>query len=78
LPAVVRVELKPSVVAGPSWYQEAPVLVGTFNQITDAEDFGRIRSGGRNQNENQDENLDENLDENPDENLDENEDTNPH
>ncbi len=48
LPAVVRIEVAPSVAAGPSWYQEAPVLVGTFNQISDvAGDFKGVKRGGR-------------------------------
>lgn len=46
LPAVVRLEVIPSVAAGPAWYQEAPVMVGTFNQITDAEDFARVKGRG--------------------------------
>lgn len=47
LPAVVRLEVVPSVAAGPRWYQEAPVVVGTFNQVTDASDFRGIRARGR-------------------------------
>lgn len=43
LPAVVRLEVTPAVVDGPSWYEEAPVMVGTFNELSGAEDFGRIR-----------------------------------
>ncbi|MBI5504806.1 MAG: prepilin-type N-terminal cleavage/methylation domain-containing protein [Deltaproteobacteria bacterium] len=47
LPAAVRLEVIPSVAAGPAWYQEAPVMVGTFNQVSDIEDdFAGVKRGG--------------------------------
>jgi len=46
LPAVVRFEVTPSVAAGPRWYQEAPVVVGTFNQVTGAEDAQGLKGHG--------------------------------
>lgn len=39
MPAVVRLEVTPSVAAGPSWYEEAPILVSAFNQINDESDY---------------------------------------
>jgi type II secretion system protein J len=50
LPACVRIDVRPSAVGGPDFYHEIPVMVGTFNQISDAEsDFRsrRVRRGGR-------------------------------
>ena len=37
LPATVRIDVKPSAVGGPDFYHEVAVMVGTFNQIADAE-----------------------------------------
>ncbi|HYB98068.1 MAG TPA: prepilin-type N-terminal cleavage/methylation domain-containing protein [Candidatus Limnocylindrales bacterium] len=39
LPACVRVEIAPATVDGPALYHEMPLMVATFNQVVDAEDF---------------------------------------
>jgi prepilin-type N-terminal cleavage/methylation domain-containing protein len=39
LPAAVRIEVAPSAAGGPDFYHEIPVMVGAYNQLTDAEDF---------------------------------------
>ena len=47
LPATVRIDVKPSAVGGPDFYHEIAVMVGLFNQITDAdEEFHCSGSGG--------------------------------
>lgn len=49
LPACVRIDVRPSAEGGPDFYHEIPVMVGTFNQISDADnDFRtrRVRRGG--------------------------------
>lgn len=44
LPAVVRIDVRPSVDGGPDFYHEIPVMVGTMNQVADAEnDFRTVR-----------------------------------
>jgi prepilin-type N-terminal cleavage/methylation domain-containing protein len=49
LPACVRIDVKPSAVDGPDFYHEIPVMVGTFNQITDADSDFHVRRAGRKQ-----------------------------
>jgi prepilin-type N-terminal cleavage/methylation domain-containing protein len=40
LPAVVRIDVRPSAVGGPDFYHEVAVLVGAMNQVSEAdEDF---------------------------------------
>lgn len=49
LPAVVRMEVRPSAVGGPDFVHEIPVMVGSLNQVASVdEDFPerRIRAGG--------------------------------
>lgn len=43
LPACVRIDVRPSAVGGPDFYHELPILVGTFNQIADADEDFRSR-----------------------------------
>lgn len=47
LPACVRIDVRPSAVGGPDFYHEIPVMVGTFNQIAEAdEDFHMMTARG--------------------------------
>lgn len=49
LPACVRIDVRPSAEGGPDFYHEIPVMVGTFNQIADADnDFRtkKVKKGG--------------------------------
>ncbi|HXC52777.1 MAG TPA: type II secretion system protein GspJ [Candidatus Limnocylindrales bacterium] len=46
LPATVRIDVKPSAVGGPDFYHEVAVMVGTFNQIADADGEFRCSGGG--------------------------------
>ena len=43
LPACVRIDVRPSAVGGPDFYHEIPVMVGTFNQVADADEDFRAR-----------------------------------
>jgi prepilin-type N-terminal cleavage/methylation domain-containing protein len=45
LPACIRVEILPSAAGGPDLYHEMPVMVATFNQINDADDFSNRKMG---------------------------------
>ena len=47
LPACVRVEILPSAIGGPEVYHEMPVMVATFNQVNDADDFRNRRASRR-------------------------------
>lgn len=43
LPACVRIDVTPSAEGGPDFQHEIPVMVGTFNQVADAENDFRTR-----------------------------------
>lgn len=44
LPAAVRIEVKPTVDAGPYWYHEVPIFVGSLNEVTGEQHFSEPES----------------------------------
>lgn len=44
LPVAVRIEVKPSIDGGPSWYHEVPLFVATLNEVTGEDHFSEPES----------------------------------
>lgn len=44
LPAAVKIEIKPSIDGGPSWYHEVPLFVATLNEVTGEDHFSEPES----------------------------------
>jgi general secretion pathway protein J len=44
LPVAVRIEVKPSIDGGPSWYHEVPLFVATLNEATGEDHFSEPES----------------------------------